>query len=84
MLNILFIAILTVSCLTWLIYFTIRMLIIYTDLGQNKKKEKDKKKKIQASDDNIPSFAFQSKKAKIETSFGDDRIGEVHEYEKKI
>lgn len=52
------------------------------------KKRSKKDKKIRETQDDIPidpalmdGFSFRT--PKIETSFGDRRIGEVHEYEKK-
>ena len=43
-----------------------------------------KSKNIQETTDDIPQVDLNLfKKPKIETSFGDRRIGEVHEHEKK-
>ena len=56
------------------------MLLKYTDIGIEKKKEKDKSDRIfnnkseQMSKEDI---GFIYKKPKIETSFGDRRIGEI-------
>ena len=74
---------------TLLAYFVIKLLTKHTDFGQNKKKEIEKSDKIYsgqeestASSQDILSM-FGTSKPKIETSFGDERIGNVHEHEKK-
>ena len=73
-------------CLTWLLFFTIYVLTKYTDFGKERKKSNKKKERVQNSQDDLPIKdvdlnLFQ--KPKIETSFGRQRIGEVHEHEKK-
>jgi len=71
-------------CLLIIIYTTIRIFANYTDIGKNKKNKKDKDKKIQESTDDIPYFAIEAYDTpKIETSFGGQRIGEVHEHSSK-
>ena len=76
-------------CLTWLLFFTIYALTKYTDFGKQRKKDNKKRDKIQNSQDDLPSGMDGDEllnlfaKPKIETSFGDKRIGEVHEHEKK-
>lgn len=74
---------------SWLIYFSIKMLSKYTDFGKVTKKDKEQEEKIHTSTDDLPDFSNRSVEAfyetpKIETSFGDNRIGEVHEHPKKI
>lgn len=74
---------------TWLVYFFIKLLTKHTDLGQNKKKEVEKNKKIYSPEENDSPTGedilsmFGTNKPKIETSFGDERIGVVHEHEKE-
>ena len=54
----------------------------YTDFGVNKKQEKDKQDKIYGSSKDITvkeELGFLGKKPKIETSFGNNRIGEVND-----
>lgn len=76
----LFVTALVVTSLTWLVFFSVKMLSSHTDIGQSTKAKKKKKKKIENSDDNLPMFAINDfQKPKIETSFGDSRIGDVHE-----
>jgi len=71
-------------CITWLIFFATKMLSSHTDIGKGTKKKKEKSKNIQETKDDIPQVDLNLfKKPKIETSFGDRRIGEVHEHEKK-
>jgi len=76
--RILFVTTLTVLSLTWLTFFFMKMLSSYTDIGQVTKTKKKKKSSIQNSEDDIPEFAIDQKPPKIETSFGDNRIGEVY------
>ena len=67
---------------TWLVFFTIRTLVKYTDFGSKKKKEKDKEDKIYGSSNEVvikEELGFLGKKPKIETSFGDNRIGEIND-----
>ena len=75
--RILFVATLTVLSLTWLTFFFMKTLSLYTDIGQATKTKKKKKSSIQNSEDDIPEFAIGQKPPKIETSFGNGRIGEV-------
>jgi len=73
-------------CLTWLLFFTIYILTRYTDFGSGRKKTKEKKDRVQNSEDDLPIKDIDLnlfKNPKIETSFGRQRIGEVHEHEKK-
>ena len=73
---------------SWLIYFSIKTLSKYTDFGKATKHNKEIEERTYASKDDLPSLkngpveAFY-KTPKIETSFGDNRIGEVHEHPKK-
>lgn len=76
--------------LTWLVFFFIKMITKYTDIGQNKKKEKEKEDRVFSSPSEtstdgeaLMNMFLGGKKPKIETSFGDKRIGAVHEHEKK-
>ena len=67
---------------TWLVFFTIRTLVKYTDFGTNKKEEKKKQDKIYGDSKEITvkeELGFLGKKPKIETSFGDNRIGEIND-----
>jgi|TARA_R110002050_G_scaffold241255_1_gene377597 hypothetical protein len=75
---------------TWLIFFLVKMLTKYTDFGQNKKRQREKENKVFGGDDpqdkegkKLINMFLGENKPKIETSFGDKRIGEVHEYEKE-
>ena len=71
----------TTLCLTWIVYFVCRVLVANTDIGKQKKKENKKKQRIQNSQDDVPVKDIDLnlfKKPKIETSFGDQRIGQVH------
>ena len=73
-------------CLTWLLFFTIYVLTKYTDFGTERKKKNRKKGRVQNSQDDLPIKDIDLKLFKnprIETSFGETRIGEVHEHEKK-
>jgi len=73
-------------CLTWLLFFTIYVLTRYTDFGKERKKGNKKRERVQNSQDDLPIKDIDLnlfKNPKIETSFGDKRIGEVHEHEKK-
>lgn len=78
-----------VLCCTWLVFFSIKMLTKHTDFGQNKKMNQEKDNRIfKTEEDSFESqedilSMFGTKKPKIETSFGDGRIGDVHEHEKK-
>ena len=73
---------------SWLIYFSIKMLSKYTDFGKFIKQDKEKEERIHASTDDLPNLKHHSAEVfyetpKIETSFGENRIGEVHEHPKK-
>ena len=71
--------------------FTFVVLLMYLRgkyFTESAKKRAKKEKKIRGVQDDIPfdpqlmnDFSFRT--PKIETSFGDRRIGEVHEHEKK-
>ena len=76
--------------LTWLVFFFIKMITKHTDIGQNKKKEKEKEDRLfNAPAENategeaLMNMFLGGNKPKIETSFGDKRIDAVHEHEKK-
>ena len=63
-----------------IIFFSLKMLLKYTDIGTEKKKEKDKSDRIfnsKSEQTNKEDIGFIYKKPKIETSFGDRRIGEI-------
>jgi len=63
-----------------IIFFTTKILLKYTDIGTNKKKDKDKSDRIFNSKSDSSSeedLGFIYKKPTIETSFGDRRIGEI-------
>jgi hypothetical protein len=73
---------------SWLIYFSIKTLSKYTDFGKLTKHSKEKEERTYASTDDLPNLKNGSAEVfyetpKIETSFGDKRIGEVHEHPKK-
>ncbi len=73
-------------CLTWLIFTMMYVLNKYTDFGKEKKQQKQKESKIQNFEDDLPISgknlqSFSS--PKIETSFGDKRIGTVYKNEQK-
>ena len=74
---------------SWLIYFSIKTLSKYTDFGKAIKDNKEKEERVHTSSDDLPMLKSGSvekfyETPKIETSFGDNRIGEVHEHPKKI
>jgi len=76
--------------LTWLIFFFIKMITKHTDIGQNKRKQKEKDDRVfnsPADEDkggeSLMNMFLGGSKPKIETSFGDKRIGAVHEHEEK-
>tara|TARA_R100001377_G_scaffold19893_1_gene10423 strand:+ start:5229 stop:5474 length:246 start_codon:yes stop_codon:yes gene_type:complete len=63
-----------------IVFFTTKILLKYTDIGTNKKKDKDKSDRVfNTKSDSIKEedLGFIYKKPKIETSFGDRRIGEI-------
>ena len=65
---------------SFIIFFSLKMLLKYTDIGIEKKKEKDKSDRIfnsKSEQINKEDIGFIYKKPKIETSFGDRRIGEI-------
>jgi len=69
---------------SWLIYFAIKNLSKYTDFGKRTKKEKEKRDSAYKTEDDIPDLKyadapFLATKPKIETSFGDTRIGDIYE-----
>lgn len=73
---------------SWLIYFSIRTLSKYTDFGKRTKYNKEKEERTYSSNDDLPNLKDSPvevfyKTPKIETSFGDKRIGEVHEHPTK-
>ena len=73
---------------SWLIYFSIKTLSKYTDFGKFTKHNKEKEERTYTSTDDLPNLENVSsevfyKAPKIKTSFGDQRIGEVHEHPKK-
>ena len=73
---------------SWLIYFSIRTLSKYTDFGKFTKHNKEKEERTYTSTDDLPTIKNSQAEAfyetpKIETSFGDNRIGEVYEHPKK-
>ena len=73
---------------SWLIYFSIKTLSKYTDFGKSTKYNKGIEERTYTSTDDLPTTKGGSlevfyKTPKIETSFGDKRIGEVHEHPKK-
>ena len=58
----------------------------YTDFGKEKKQQREKDKRIQNFEDDLPmqDKNFNSFSAPtIETSFGDKRIGKVYKNEQK-
>jgi hypothetical protein len=77
-------AIIIIAGASWLIYFSIKNLSRYTDFGRRVKKEKKKRDAAHESTDDVPDLKyadapFLATKPKIETSFGDTRIGDVYE-----
>ena len=69
---------------SWLIYFSIKNLSKYTDFGRRAKKENKKRDAVHESTDDVPDLKyadapFLATKPKIETSFGDTRIGDIYE-----
>ena len=62
----------------------LKAIIKYTDIGTKTKKDKEKRNKAFNGPDDIPSAGnyepFAQGKPRIETSFGDERIGSTHEY----
>ena len=73
-------------CLTWLIFTMMYVLNKYTDFGKEKKQQREKDKRIQNFEDDLPmqDKNFNSFSAPtIETSFGDKRIGKGYKNEQK-
>ena len=73
---------------SWLIYFSVKTLSKYTDFGKSTKHDKEKEERTYTSTDDLPNLKNGPVEVfyetpKIETSFGDNRIGEVHEHPKK-
>tara|TARA_Y100001949_G_scaffold108255_1_gene91469 strand:+ start:1034 stop:1312 length:279 start_codon:yes stop_codon:yes gene_type:complete len=69
------------ACLTWLLFVINYILGKYTSFGRRRSKENRKKKKIQNSQDDVPIKGTNLNPfstPKIETSFGDKRIGKVY------
>lgn len=65
---------------TLVVFFTTKILLKYTDIGTRKKKDKDKSDRVfntKSGSVNEEDLRFTYKKPKIETSFGDRRIGEI-------
>ena len=79
----------SIAGLSWLIFFTIKTLSKYTDFGKAKEKQKEKENRAYGSSDDVPVFKKDGPKEffyempKIETSFGDKRIGDVYEHSPK-
>ena len=65
----------------------LKAIIKYTDIGKKTKKDKEKRNKAFNGPDDIPAVGnyepFAQGKPRIETSFGDGRIGSTHEYPKE-
>ena len=68
------------------IFFLIAMYILNTYFNDSYKKKAKKEKKIRSiepADHDLAEKALSFNAPKIETSFGDQRIGEVHGHEEK-
>jgi hypothetical protein len=65
-------------CMTWIIFATIKTLVKYTDFGKHTEQAKEKQKKIQNFEDDVPILEKEFSTPTIETSFGDKRIGAVY------
>ncbi len=65
----------------------LKAIIRYTDVGKKTKKNKDKRNRVLNGPNDLPSIGnhetFEKGKPRIETSFGDGRIGSTHEYPKE-
>ena len=77
-------ALIVIVCASWLIYFSIKIFSKHTDFGRRAKKEKKKRDAVHESTDDVPDLKyadapFLATKPKIETSFGDTRIGDIYE-----
>jgi len=73
-------------CFTWLVFSVMYVLSKYTDFGKGKKQQREKDKRVQNFEDDLPthnknleSFSAPT----IETSFGEKRIGTVYKHEHK-
>ena len=71
----------------WPFVFILCLLLIYKRLNPADRKQRSiqkKKKKIDKMEmEDLAGKAINFKPPKIETSFGDSRVGEVHNYEEK-
>ena len=68
-------------CLTWLLFVINYIVGKYTHFGERRRQEDEKKKKIQNSQDDVPikdANLDLFSAPKIETSFGEQRIGKVY------
>ena len=68
-------------CLTWLLFVINYILGKYTRFGKRRRKDNRKKEKIQNPQDDVPIKGTNLNPfstPKIETSFGDKRIGKVY------
>ena len=77
-------ALIVIVCASWLIYFSIKTFSKHTDFGRRAKKENKKRDAVHESTDDVPDLKyvdapFLATKPKIETSFGDTRIGDIYE-----
>ncbi len=83
------IGLITIAGISWIIYFSIRTLSKYTDFGKQKKDQDEKQERTYNSSDDVPALKrdgpeeFFYETPKIETSFGNKRIGDVYEHPKK-
>ena len=69
------------ACLTWLLFVINYILGKYTSFGKRRRKENKKKQKIHNSQDDVPIKGTNLNPfttPKIETSFGEKRIGTVY------
>ena len=71
----------------WPFIFALCLLLIYKRFNPEERKKKSaqrkKHKREKVKIENLAEKAINFKTPKIETSFGDSRIGEVHNYEEK-
>ncbi len=73
------------GCLTWLLFIINYILEKHSTPGNRRKQQRRKKQKMQNSRDDVPIKGTNLNPfstPKIETSFGDKRIGKVHKDEK--
>jgi|TARA_R110002020_G_scaffold190663_2_gene390262 hypothetical protein len=68
-------------CITCVIFSVVYALGKYTDFGNVKRQQNNKKKKIQNPQDDLPISELPFSTPTIETSFGDERIGTVYKHE---